>query len=121
MSRLPLCRPTRLALLGASVAALTVGPGCSDAALEPGSSSSELNEAMVGHSRQVLSVGRSVEIEYTGATRFIDVGTVFTSATAGLHTVTVEPLDASGDVALWVTNAGYSNLAIARPADSRSA
>lgn len=124
MNPFSLTHRPRIAILTAALGALGLGLGCSTATLDDDgaeSAESAINASMVGRSGKTLVVGQSVDVDYTGATRFVEVGTVFTSATAGLHTVTVEPLDGAGDAALWITDAQYSNLAIARPADSRSA
>jgi hypothetical protein len=101
-----------------------VTAACASPADEPersARSTSALNPAQVGSSGQILIAGSSVEIDYDGEPRFLSIKTVFTSATAGMHPVKVEPLDDHGDAALWITDGAYGNLAISRPQGSRSA
>src|SRR5690349_18454060 len=89
--------------------------GCSTAcslAPDDGAESAEegLSASLVGDSGKLLSVGTSAEVVYTGQPRYLAIGTVFTSATRGMQTVTVEPLDAQSDAAVWITDGGYGNL-----------
>lgn len=102
-------------------AALSLSACAADDSSSDEISSDALNASMVGSGQYVLIAGQSVEVEYTGSPKYVGIQTIFTSATAGNHRVTVEPLDGNGDAALWITDAAFRNLAVSRPQNKRSA